>query len=1085
MMRIRGITWMVCLAGLLLAADGVDMMAECQARLKHKDNTKLEYADGVLTIAFDPANYNFGWFQIPIRKEARQGLLGFAGRVRLKEGCCGFAGKINMHRDKTQIQYNQHIVNLAAGDMEWHEFYMPVQQFTGTGNAKGSFTTSMLQDGDSLEMWVANFFAPTVIEVDSMRAVLETEPIASLRHLESLGLQTKLNGQDADHPRLILHGKKLEEIRAKATMGGMEQAGYEALINWADKYLSWPDGPNWAIGPNGPFWSPSQEVTTTSRRRDNEATTIKIWPNAKGGVVENSAPAEKPKKNYDPCQYLLEYRNSSGLTAHQNRGRYEGVLVNAITPIEPLAAVGLITGDARYSRKAAELMVKLAGIITTNTKELNFGFFYTRTFYVRALALGYDWCWHVMTPEERKIVKTTLLGFVQDIYDRAWSDGWGMHPLERVWNWDPGIVSCAGLGMLALEGETKVQEEAIIFEMRRHLKDYLTLGIDFDGCCHEGPNYICYGIGSGVIFMEALRMQGRGDLFTETNAHLVAPWIAYEMLPGGFVWNNLSDCNFGAPIGGQFYHYAMGRYAELAKNDPARPGERLPMPPVMTEKLEYLAHFREAPGPRHLSYGTLGQIMAWSFNKGNFNPNPALSIINTFFYKSIKELDDPAAVLPQAMHFRGRGLAVSRVGFGKDSLHLAIEAGPHAAGHDQSDKGAFTFRAYGLEAFIDSGYGNDGDPKKSGSSYAHNMVLIDGVGEPLSGHNNSNGYISGYRHTDRYDWIRVDADEAWNQRYARGLLPMATGMNVERYRREWVLVRPQGESNVPPYLVVYDDIRKKDGKPHAFTWLWHFDARYKVDVAPDKWTLRTDDLRLPILITHTRDKDCAALFEAVIPKDGDYKIVGLTAALGPVLDQSDSFFLSVNGSVGERWDLATTRSFSWSDYKHFGEALPVKYSFKAGEKVSIVVSRRETNTALARLLVLPYNTIPPLTPTGSVPDGICLEATQAKQVGKYPFDNEIYGLNDASPATVTVYPVNSQGGETSCDWFETSRIGTHPYLKHTVADTVNPHFLMVIVPRRDNSQPLPTIKRLSNTSVQVVWPGRTDTIAFGSDEPLK
>ena len=27
MMRIRGITWMVCLAGLLLAADGVDMMA--------------------------------------------------------------------------------------------------------------------------------------------------------------------------------------------------------------------------------------------------------------------------------------------------------------------------------------------------------------------------------------------------------------------------------------------------------------------------------------------------------------------------------------------------------------------------------------------------------------------------------------------------------------------------------------------------------------------------------------------------------------------------------------------------------------------------------------------------------------------------------------------------------------------------------------------------------------------------------------------------------------------------------------------------------------------------------------------------
>ncbi len=557
------------------------------------------------------------------------------------------------------------------------------------------------------------------------------------------------------------------------------------------------------------------------------------------------------------------------------------------------------------------------------------------------------------------------------------------------------------------------------------------------------------------------------------------------MLPGGNLWNNLSDCNFSSPIGGQFYHYAMGRYAELAKEDPARPGERLPLPPTMTEKLDYLAHFREAPGTRHLSYGTLGQIMAWSFNKGNFSPNPALAIINTFFFKSIKELEDPATVLPQAMHFRGRGLAVSRVGFGKDSLHLAIEAGPHAAGHDQSDKGAFTFRAYGMEAFIDSGYGNDSDPKKSGSSYAHNMVLIDGVGEPMSGHNNSNGYISGYRHTDRYDWIRVDADEAWNKRFGRGLLPQDTGMNVERYRREWVLVRPQAGSDVPPYLVVYDDIRKKDGKPHAFTWLWHFDGRYTVDVAPDKWTLCTNDLHLPILITHTRDKDCAALFEAVIPKDGDYKIVGLTAALGPVLDQSDSFFLSVNGSEGERWDLQTTRSFSWSDYKHFGDALPVKYSFKAGEKVSIVVSRREWHTALARLLVLPYDAMPPISPKGNVTEGICFEATQAKQVGKYPFDNEIFGENDANAATMTVYPVNTQGGKTSCDWFETSRIGVHPYLKHTVADTVNPHFLMVIVPRRGNNQPLPTIKRVSETSVQVVWPGRTDTVAFGSDEPLK
>ena len=1080
---LRRIALLICLACIVFAGEETDFLAKGKEGWRGKVNASFSFADGVLAMSVETSRYDFGWMQHTIPIELKGKICGFAGRVRLKEGSGSLGSIINVGRDATRRQYRQYVTHLLEGDSQWHEFYLPVGLFSGVGNATGIFSDKMLQEDDSLELMITGLFSKTTIEFDSLRVVTKDEPTASLRHLESLSIQLKLRGLDTVHPRIILYGKKLEEIRAKATMGGMEQAGYDALISWADKYLSWPDGPNWAIGPNGPFWSPSQGVTTPRRRDDD--TTIKIWPNAKGGEVAAVAPVEKQKKHYDPCQALLEYQNSSGLTAHQNRGRYEGVLVSAVTPIEPLAAVGLITGDERYSRKAAEIMVKLAGVITTNTKELNLGFFYTRTFYVRALALGYDWCWHVMTPEERKLVKTTLLGFVLDIYNRAWSDSWGMHPLERVWNWDPGIVSCAGLGMLALEGETKVQEEAIIFQMRRHLKDYLTLGIDFDGCCHEGPSYICYGIGSGIIFMEALRMQGRGDLFTETNAHLVAPWIAYEMLPGGKVWNNLSDCNFGTPMGGQFYHYAMGRYAELAKADPARSGERLPSPPTMTEKLEYLSHFREAPGPRHLSYGTLGQVMAWSFNKGNFSPNPALSIINTFFFKSVKELEDPATVLPQAMHFRGRGLAVSRVGFGKDSLHLAIEAGPHAAGHDQSDKGAFTLRAYGMEAFIDSGYGNDSDPKKSGSSYAHNMVLIDGIGEPMSGHNNSNGYISGYRHTDRYDWIRVDAEEAWNKRFGRGLLPQDTGMNVERYRREWVLVRPQAGSDVPPYLVVYDDIRKKDGKPHAFTWLWHFDGRYKVDVAPENWTLRTNDMHLPILITHTRDKDCAVQFEAVIPKDGDYRIIGLTAALGPVLDQSDSFFLSVNGSEGERWDLNTTRSFSWSEYRHFGDALPVKYSFKAGEKVSILVSRREWHTALARLLVLPYDAKPPLTPTGNVPDGVSLDVSQAKQVGKYPFDNEIYGLNDASPATVTVYPLNTQGGETSCDWFETSRIGVHPYLKHTVSGMVNPQFLMVIVPRRDDKQPLPSIKRLSSTSVQVTWPGRTDTIEIGSDEPLK
>ena len=141
--------------------------------------------------------------------------------------------------------------------------------------------------------------------------------------------------------------------------------------------------------------------------------------------------------------------------------------------------------------------------------QLSLGFYYTRTFYVRALAFGYDWLWNFLTPEERHDVKRTLLGLVTDIYDKSWTQSWGRHPLHRVWNWDPGLVSCAGLGLLAMEGETRLPEAAMLVEFRRHLRDYLTFGLDFDGCGHEGPGYLAYGIGAGVEFAECLRQLGR------------------------------------------------------------------------------------------------------------------------------------------------------------------------------------------------------------------------------------------------------------------------------------------------------------------------------------------------------------------------------------------------------------------------------------------------------------------------------------------------------------------------------------------------------------------------------------------------
>ena len=166
-------------------------------------------------------------------------------------------------------------------------------------------------------------------------------------------------------------------------------------------------------------------------------------------------------------------------------------------PLEALGAAYQLTGDARFGEHGAQALANAARRLTVEEPALDRGFYYTRTFYVRALAFGYDWLWDKLSAADRRAVKSTLLGFVTDIHEQSQTGGWGRRPLHRVWNWDPGLMGACGVGMLALEGETKLGEKGILFDCRRHLRDYLTLGVDADGCGHEGPNYLGYGIGAG------------------------------------------------------------------------------------------------------------------------------------------------------------------------------------------------------------------------------------------------------------------------------------------------------------------------------------------------------------------------------------------------------------------------------------------------------------------------------------------------------------------------------------------------------------------------------------------------------------
>jgi hypothetical protein len=1012
---------------------------------EHKVNTTVSACTedpfkgkAALRFTIDPAEFGFGWVNHALPDKDHSKLAGIHGAYRAPSGA---TGQLRMNIFIPSVGGEPSYFGADAGplnesDGRWIEFFASLRDLRHERGPVRSLRPSELKPVDRIQFIASvGTQSPVSIDVDQIEFLNadDAAPIAA-RCAEAARARLLLpEGEIAGppHPRLFFTVDRLPLYRAKAKAGGERQAAYERLLALAEELLKTYDAA-------------------------------------------------------DPLAPVCEFVKTTTLEGRPWKGTFEGRIVPASFPIEILGAAYRLTGDKRFGAHGALALFNAAKRLTTDEPFLDRGFYYTRTFYVRALGFGYDWLWDVLTPEQRVVVKTTLLGFVRDIHDRSLTDGWGRWPLNRVWNWDPGLMGACGIGMLALEGETRMPEKAILFDCRRHMHDYLTLGIDADGCGHEGPNYLGYGIGAGVEFVEALRRQGRGDLFCNSNYHIIAPWLISETLPDGERWNNLSDCGHGQrpwPV----YLYACSRLAELARSEPPVKGERWSSPELQAP-LDYLQQFSEEPGPKRLSYSALAGLMGFAWAQGPGRKDPSkfdarIALAHVLFYEPCKPLADPAKLLPLGLHFRGRGLVVSRTGFGPDSLHLAVEAGPHAAGHDQSDKGTFTLYAYGGDLAVDSGYGNDSEPKKSGSSYAHNVVLIDGEGQPMRGHNQSSGHVTGFKHSPLLDWIRVDASEAWNVRYETEWWP-ARMPPVARAERVFVLVRPA--KDVPPYLVVYDDIQK-DAGPHDYTWLWHIPATMKFALSEGLWMATPRSSEHEVLTSPPTGPAGSAIFRFKVPKAGRYVIYGLVRAGGPELGKSDSFFAGVDSGARLTWDLRSGARLSWDAVHDRADTGPRVFDLAAGEH-TLQLEVRERQAELARLLVAPAPpptvsaapaepALPPdpdFTPEGAI-------ALSIKDAAMEKPSLKLQHIRESAPAdaSLDVFPVNPPGGEAKTDWFLTSQEGLHPRLLYT-ARAIEPRFLMVLVPRRAGV-PRPTVTALSNAGgvgAAVQWPGATDRVMF-------
>ncbi len=179
------------------------------------------------------------------------------------------------------------------------------------------------------------------------------------------------------------------------------------------------------------------------------------------------------------------------------------------------------------------------------------------------------------------------------------------------------------------------------------------------------------------------------------------------------------------------------------------------------------------------------------------------------------------------------GQVVMRSGWDRDALFLGFEAGPFGYGHQHEDKLGIVLFAYGKELLVEGGsYAYDASKWRRYvlSSYAHNLVLVDGQGQVRRGLPRQQ-YVS----KSPLD-VAFHSDECYD--YARGVYEQGFG---ERKKRPARHTREVAFLKKARLFVIRDTLEPLDGKSHSYQALFHLDAE-DVNLDSDRGIIETQGL---------------------------------------------------------------------------------------------------------------------------------------------------------------------------------------------------------------------------------------------------
>lgn len=453
--------------------------------------------------------------------------------------------------------------------------------------------------------------------------------------------------------------------------------------------------------------------------------------------------------------------------------RHEARMVHAMgrTLTQRMEAIGFayqLTGRKAMGQHGAAILLATLERYPVTNPVVSKGFAGGRGDVMRGLAVGYDLLAECLDEAQRKQVAAACADYLDQAV-REFND-------PKVWwykvhNYNGVVGGAAGCLALALSDAYPERAEAWIRECEKTIRRWLDSGFDQQGAYLEGVGYSGYGLSNTVLFADALRRSGRGDLLAHPVFRKLHEFYALSLLPGERVYDARNDSHY-VGLGGLLLKLADGTSSGL--------------------------------------YKWLWENSRSEESRENFGADHCIQRI--LWDNEVPAVDPVAARVQRAQHFQGRGLCIWRTGWTNSDVMFSIEAGPYyPVTHNQADKGHFTLYGLGYRWATDPGYANEHQPEGRGQTLGHSCVLVDGQGQALSGAGwGSNGAITRYTNNERYGYALADCTDAYNRNSVG-----KTGALVEHARRHAFFVYPH--QGAPAYAVVMDDLRKDD-QPHDFTW---------------------------------------------------------------------------------------------------------------------------------------------------------------------------------------------------------------------------------------------------------------------------